>query len=525
MVNKQQLVKSGIWQILNVIVIIFSQLGYYAVLAHFHLVSKEEFGVMAILNAFINFGSVVAEAGMGDALMQRKHVDQQHKNAALYFSVIVGIIFYLIMFVTAPWIANFYGKAELQPALRVFGWSFICLSLGSSSLNLLQKEFNFKKIFFSDSLSMFASNVLGITLGFMGYGVWSLVFSILFYNVFKVIMLWIQEPIPLRVGTTLQHWKDLLGYGMSLTLVRLNNYVNGFGINLLIGKLIPLASLGVFERSYRIMNLPGRYIGDMVQKIMMPTMVKHGDTDEELFNIFSKGLSLLNSLVVPVSIFLMAFSKPVVLILLGPNWLDAVLPLQILFLNLPFRISVRLSDSLMRVRNLILVNAKRKFQYTIILCLLIFIGSKWGLLGISLAITLATAQNYFAMLLTIRKRLFPNKWSALIIAPFKNGTIMALFITLPSVGLYYLIQLVVKHHVYSFVILLAILGTFFAYAFFKKPKLLGKDFAPVQQELMKLMNKKRKGQKGQGKRKKLLQQQEEQAELTALEGEIKTVEE
>ncbi len=407
-VNKQQVVKSGIWQIMNVGVIIFSQLGYYAVMAR--LLNKEDFGVMAILNAFINFGSVVAEAGMGDALMQRRQLDPQHKNAALYFSVLVGIFFYLALYFTAPWIADFYHKPVLQTGLRIFGISFIFYALGSSSLNLLQKEFNFKKVFFGDSLSMFTSNVLGIILGYMGFGVLSLVYSVLFYNVSKTIILFIQEPIPLRLGTTRKHWKDLLGYGMSLTLVRLNNYVNGFGINLLIGKLISIGDLGLFDRAYRIMNLPGRYIGDMVQKIMMPTMVKSGDTDERLFSIFSRSLSLLNSILVPVSIFLIVFCKPVVSILLGNKWLAAVIPLQILFFNLPFRISVRLSDTLMRVKNLILKNAKRKFQYTIILCITIFIGSYWGLIGIAIAITVSTAQNYFAMLLTVRRRIFPTEW-------------------------------------------------------------------------------------------------------------------
>jgi PST family polysaccharide transporter len=457
--------------------------------------------------------------------MQRREVEPQHKNAALYFSVLVGIFFYFALFFSAPFIADFYDKPVLQPALRVFGWSFICLSLGSSSLNLLQKNFNFKKVFFSDSLSLFASNIFGIILGFMGYGIWSLVYSVLFYNTSKVIMLWIQEPIPVRLGASVRHWKDLLGYGMSLTLVRLNNYVNGFGISLLIGKLIPLASLGVFERSYRIMNLPGRYIGDMVQKIMMPTMVKHGETDEDLFSIFSRGLSLSNSIMVPLSVFLMVFCESVVLLLLGPNWREAIIPLTILFFNLPFRISVRLSDSLMRVRGLILKNAKRKFQYTIVLCTTIIIGSYWGLIGIAAAVTVSTAQNYFAMLLTIRRRVFPEKWTELMFKPFYSGIKLAIGLTIPSYIIFRVVQLFLPGTTHSFIVLLAVIGVFLLYAFFRNPKLLGKDFAPVQKELMKLINKKRKGGKGgKGKRRKRLMQQEADT-LAANAAQIKQVEE
>ena len=180
MVNKQKLVKSGIWQFSNTFVIIVSQIVSNAIIARY--VSKKEFGIMAITNAFVNFASFFSEAGMGDALMQRKIVEPQHKNAALFFSLLVAIVMYFAMYGTAPYIAEWYEQPELTDVLRMLGLSFIFLSLGSSSLNLLQKEFKFKQVFFSDSLSLMLSNILGVILAIKGYGVWSLVYSILFYN-------------------------------------------------------------------------------------------------------------------------------------------------------------------------------------------------------------------------------------------------------------------------------------------------------------------------------------------------------
>src|SRR4051794_9540931 len=254
--------------------------------------AKEAFGILALLNACMNFGNVVAEAGMGDALLQRKQVDPQHKNAALYYSICTAIFFYIILFLLAPRLADFFHEEQLIVGLRTIGISFILYSLGSSSINLLQKEMRFKKIFFSDSLSLLASNVFGIALAYRGFGVMSLVYSTLFYNTCKVIMLWIQEPIPLRLGTTLQHWKDLFNYGIILTFIRITNYISTSGINFLIGKIVPITALGIFERSSRTVNLPGRYIGDIVQKISLPVMIKI-DKDDALFSTFYKSLSFL----------------------------------------------------------------------------------------------------------------------------------------------------------------------------------------------------------------------------------------
>lgn len=508
-VSKQKLVKTGMWQVLNTIVIVVSQIGANAVLARY--VDATQFGLMAITNAIVNFATFFSEAGMGDALLQRKVVEPQHKNAALFFSVLLSVVLYAVFYFGSPLIAEFYKKPELTDILRVLCLSFIFLSLGSSSFNLMQKNFNFKQMFYADSLSLFASNIVGVVLAMRGYGVWSLVWSILFYNVARLVIVWIIEPIPIQIGAKLKHWKDLASYGAGLTLIRINNYVSGFGIMLEIGKLVSIAMLGAFERSYRYTNLPIRYIGDMLQRIMMPFMSKIQDEDEKLFVFFNRSASFSNSMLVPISIFGLVFCKPIVLILLGHNWDSAVIPMQILFLSLPFRITTKVSDALMRAKNLVYRNAGRKFQYVIVLCGGVYVGwlfDKNSLVGISTAVTLAAVFNYVAMLLTVKRHVFPKGWQKLLITPFKNGAILSVFIVGPAYGIYYLLNMFIQEQVISFCIMTGIVSAFVLYAFFKKPRLLGEDFADMQKEIIKMV-KGGKGGGGKGKRRRMMEEAEQ----------------
>lgn len=512
-VNKQKLVKSGIWQFSNTMVIVVSQIVCNAIIARY--VTKAEFGIMAITNAFINFVCFISEAGMGDALMQRKNVEPQHKNAALFFSLLISAVLYGILWVAAPWIASFYdNETILIPVLRVLGLSFIFLSLGSSSFNLLQKDFKFKHVFLSDSLSLFASNILGVVLAMNGWGVWSLVYSILFYNVARLIMVWIFEPIPIWLGATLQHWKDLFKYGAGLTLIRIYNFISGFGIMLEIGKLVPIRTLGIFERSYRITNIPVRYLGDMIQKIMMPFMVKINDEDDKLYAFFYKGMSFSNALLLPIAVFSFIFCKPIVLILLGSKWSDAVLPMQILFISLPFRITSKVADVLMRAKNLVYKNANRKLQYVIVLCVSVYFASRWGITGISIAVTGSAVFSYVAMLLTVKRRVFKKGWEKLIIHPFKDGAVISVLTMVPAYALYALLTFMIKDELIAFSIMCMVLGLFFGYAFFKKPKLLGKEFAQLKRELVKMV--KNKGNKG-GKRRRRQGLEEEAETVQAIE--------
>ena len=98
-------------------------------------------------------------------------------------------------------------------------------------------------------------------------------------------------------------------------------------------------------------------------------------------------MSLSNALLVPISVFAIVFCQPIVTILLGHKWESAVVPMQILFISLPFRITTKVADVLMRAKNLVFKNANRKLQYIIVLCVGIVLFSKWGITGITAAVT------------------------------------------------------------------------------------------------------------------------------------------
>src|SRR5215475_12224697 len=123
MVRKKQVIQSGVWQMLNVSVKVFSQFAYYAVMAR--LLSKSELGVFALLNSFINFGNMLGDGGMGDALVQRREYDKQHVNAAFYSSIVLAVILYFAVFAIAPWAAEFYHQPELTSSLRIFSFIFL----------------------------------------------------------------------------------------------------------------------------------------------------------------------------------------------------------------------------------------------------------------------------------------------------------------------------------------------------------------------------------------------------------------
>jgi len=364
----------------------------------------------------------------------------------------------------------------------------------SASFALLQKKFAFKKIFIADGVMLLLSNVLGIALAYYGLGVMSLVYSQLFYFGAELIaLLWFQ-PLPLKFGSTKKHWKDLIGYGSGLTLIRFNTYIVNFGIILEVGKLVEAAVLGVFDRSFRIMNIPQRFLYDMVQRVMMPALVKKTDTAKGTFAAFEKTLSLIISGLLPLTVFLILFSRQVVLILLGQRWLDAVPLLQVFFLNLPMRTTASLGDTLMRVHGLIRLNLIRKIQNSVIICVLIYFGYLWnGLTGIAWSIFASTLISYIMMMAIIRHRIFTNDWKKLVFKPYYNGIILTLCWIVPCYLAYLALHNFIASEITAFTIICCVFAIAATVVFVKKPKLLGSDIHYIQEDLLQMFYKKKGG--------------------------------
>lgn len=490
MIKKKQVIQSGVWQLFNVCVKVFSQFAYYAVMAR--LLSKAELGIFALLNSFMNFGNMLGDGGMGDALLQRKEIEKQHINAAFYSSIMLALIIYAAIFFIAPWAADFYNEPALTSSLRIFSVIFLFAATYSASFAQLQRRFAFKKIFIADGGMLLLSNVLGIVLAYYGYGFMSLVYSQIFYFGAELLLLLYFQPVPFKLGFAKKHVADLIGYGTGLTLIRLNTYIVNFGIILEVGKLVTASVLGVFDRSFRIMNIPQRFLYDMIQRVMMPAMVKKNDGEKGTYTVFSKTLSLVITLLLPLTVFLILFSKQLVLILLGKRWLDAVPLLQIFFLNLPMRTTASLGDTLLRVHGFIKLNLERKVQNSIIICVLIYIGYLInGVIGIAWSIFISTIISYILMMAIIRKRIFTADWKKLIFKPYYNGFLLSLVCVLPCLPVYYLIHLLIKNELIAFPVLCAIAAVIIIFLFIKKPSLLGSDITYIQPDLLQMFKKKK----------------------------------
>lgn len=468
-INK--LKKAGFWQTLQTLVSLISQFAYIGIMAR--LLSKADFGLMAIAGAFIGIGTIFSEGGMSAALIQRKNITQKHMNAALQGGILFGFLFFILLFFTAQYIATFFNQPELTLLIKVIGVNIILHSLSGISMGLLQKYFRFNKTAIVTMASSIIGYAVGVILAFQNFGVWSLVFATLTTSLLNTIGFFYYAPVKFSFKVHVKEWKELFSFGSGMILLKIANFFNDRGLNLILGKILTPDLLGIFERTSKIKILPSSYIGKILDTIMFPAMSEIQDEHERLFRIYQQSLGMVNSLLMPIAAFLIFYSKEIVLILLGNDWLEAVLPLQIMFVVLPFSSSGRMADSVIRAKGLIYKNVARKYIYVTVLITTTALGAYfYGVIGAAIGVTFSFLFNYIIMLFLV-KRIFRKPITEIFLKPVVEGAKLTAFVLIVIAILNTVLSNWGQASILNFLIITSIIAAIVLIIIWKKPSLLG----------------------------------------------------
>lgn len=107
-----------------------------------------------------------------------------------YFNIVVSLVVYLILFLSAPYIALFYKEPLLDIITKWVGFNIIISALSIVQRAKLTIQLNFKTQAKASLIAVIVSGICGITMAYYGYGVWALVCQSLLNNLLNTLLLW-----------------------------------------------------------------------------------------------------------------------------------------------------------------------------------------------------------------------------------------------------------------------------------------------------------------------------------------------
>lgn len=294
------------------------------------LLGPKAFGLIGMVLVFTGFAAVISQAGFGSALVQRLTLREAHRSSVFWLMVAMGVAFSVVFAVISPVLASFYGDPHLAPLTFVLGLVFIFQAPGVVSAALLQKEMRFDRIAAARIVSVLVSGAIAIWLALTGAGVWALVAQYLASAVVNAALcLWLAgwHPSLMWDGEAMH---ELLNYGAGLTGFNFINYWARSADDLLIGRFMGSAALGLYSRAYALMLLPVSQVIQVVSPVLFPALVAIQDDKERVRRIYLRAMRMITFITFPMMVGLAVVAKPFVLGVLGKQWAPAI-PIIVIF--------------------------------------------------------------------------------------------------------------------------------------------------------------------------------------------------
>lgn len=295
------------------------------------LLEPEAFGVIALVNVFIEFADVLVASGFGSAVIQKKDADDLDYSSAFYFQMVLSGILYITIFVAAPFIQAFYGKqySQMTVLVRVLGLRLFFVALNSMQNAYTSRHMQYKKFFFATIIGTVISAVVGIVAAWKGFGVWALVMQYMTNSIVDTLILWITVEWHPVLKFSFARLKLLYSFGWKMLASSLVDIAYQKMRDLLIGKMYSSADLAFYNRGSSYPGLVVSNINTSIDNVLFPVMSKEQNDRTALKKIVQRSIKSSSYLIYPMMMGLALCGRPLILLMLTEKWLPAVPYLQI----------------------------------------------------------------------------------------------------------------------------------------------------------------------------------------------------
>ncbi len=288
------------------------------------LLEPSVYGEIALITVFTCIMQVFIDSGMGTALIQKKNADDLDFSSVFYFNIVMCLALYGVMFIAAPYIAKFYHLPHLTPVIRVLSLTLVISGVRSIQQSYVSKKMIFKKFFFATLGSTLCSAIVGISMAYMGYGVWALVGQNLTSNALGTIILWLTVQWRPKFMFSLQRLKGLFSYGWKLLVSALLDVGYGQLRQLIIGRIYTAKDLAFYNQGHHFPNVIVSNINASIDSVLLPAMSAEQDDKNRIRSMTRRAISISTYVMMPIMMGLAVCAEPTVRLILTEKWLPCV---------------------------------------------------------------------------------------------------------------------------------------------------------------------------------------------------------
>lgn len=294
------------------------------------ILSPREFGLIGMITVFIAISESFINSGFSSALIRKKDCTNIDFSTVFYFNLAAGILFFLILFFTAPFIACFFDEPKLKPIVQVLGIVLIIDSLTLMQRTILTKRIDFKLQARISVIASLGSGVIAIVMAYKGFGVWSIVAQRIAKQGFNSIFLWLWNRWKPLLVFSMQSFKELFGFGSKLLVSGLIDTLYRNIYYLIIGKFFSAQELGYYTQAEEFQRIPSQNLNGIIGRVSYPVLASIQDDKLRLKNNYQKLIRSTMFITFVLMLGMAAVAEPMIITLIGEKWRPSIIYLQML---------------------------------------------------------------------------------------------------------------------------------------------------------------------------------------------------
>ena len=296
----------------------------------------QQYGIVALLTAFIMIFSIFIDSGLSSALIQKEDADDKDFSTVFFVNMALCVTLYVMLFFAAPFIAGLYHNPDMTAYLRVIGITLIIAGVKNVQTAYVSRNLIFKRFFFATLGGTIGAGVVGIVMAYNGFGVWALIAQSLFNNAVDTLILWLTVKWRPKKMFSFSRLKGLFSYGWKLLMSALIDTIYNNIRTLVIGGKYSSEDLAFYDRGNQFPNVIVNNINTSIDSVLLPTMSKVQNDKARVKTMTRRSIKTSTYLIAPLLMGLAFTATPVIRLILTEKWLPAVFFLRLFCITYMF---------------------------------------------------------------------------------------------------------------------------------------------------------------------------------------------
>ncbi|KAA6337828.1 Teichuronic acid biosynthesis protein TuaB [termite gut metagenome] len=310
------------------------------------ILNADDYGMVGMLTIFSLIAVAIQESGFTAALANKKAISHEDYNAVFWFSVLVSLSLYIILFFCAPLIAKFYHTPALTTLARYSFLGIFFSALGTAHHAYMFRNLMVKQRAITMIISLTLSGMIGVILAFSGMSYWGIATQSLVYVISGSTCYWFFSSWRPTFQLNFKPLKGMIGFSGKLLVSNLFVHINNNLFSVLLGKYYSEKEVGYFTQANKWNNMGHSFTTGMLQGVSQPVLAQMRGNIDRQRNAFRKLLRFTAFVSFPTMFGLSFVSRELIVITITDKWLPAVDMMQLLCVGGAFIPIIRLYSNL-----------------------------------------------------------------------------------------------------------------------------------------------------------------------------------